>query len=282
MTRPLRIEFPGALYHVTSRGDRRKTIFIDDADRERWIEVVELVCKRFNFVVHAYCQMGNHYHLIVETIEGNLAQGMRQLNSLYSQEFNRSHGMVGHVLQGRYKAILVQKESYLLELARYVVLNPVRAGLERNPEDWKWSSYWATLGLCRAPPWLSVDGIVSQFGATSELALQRYRQFIVEGIGQSSPLEETRHQIALGDEAFVAQHAQRLLGTDFTAVVKKQRRVGSMTLDQYRVKYSDRDEAMFFAYRSTAFTMVEIAMHFGVSYKTVGRAVRRLEKLDLD
>ena len=107
MTRPLRIEFPGASYHVTSRGDRRKTIFVDDVDRESWINVVDLVCKRFNFVVHAYCEMGNHYHMMVETIDGNLAHGMRQLNSLYSQEFNRRHGLVGHVLQGRYKAILV-------------------------------------------------------------------------------------------------------------------------------------------------------------------------------
>jgi len=281
MTRPLRIEFPGALYHVTSRGDRRKAIFVDDVDREFWINVVDLVCKRFNFVVHAYCQMGNHYHLMVETIDGNLAQGMRHLNSLYSQEFNRCHGLVGHVLQGRYKAILVQKESYLLELARYVVLNPVRAGLVGDPEDWKWSSYLCTLGICPVPQWLHVDWLLSQFGKSPDVALQRYRQFVVAGIGKESPLEETRHQIALGDEAFVAQHAQRLRGTDFTAVVKQQRRIVSMTLDQYQITYPDRGEAMFLAYRSTAFTMVEIAMHFGVSYKTVGRAVRRFENLGL-
>ena len=282
MTRPLRIEFPGAVYHVTSRGDRRKAIFVDDIDRELWIKVVDLVCKRFNFVVHAYCQMGNHYHLMVETIDGNLAQGMRQLNFLYSQEFNRRHRLVGHVLQGRYKAILVQKESYLLELARYVILNPVRAGMVSHPEDWKWSSYPATFGLCAAPQWLHVEWLVSQFGESLELALPRYHQFVIAGIGKGSPLEETKHQIALGDEAFVAQHAQRLHGTDFTAVVKKQRRVVSMTMDQYEVRYPNRDEAMFFAYRSTAFTMVEIALHFGVSYKTVGRAVRRFEKLAVD
>ena len=124
MTRPLRLEFPGALYHVTSRGDRCGIIFRDDRDREAWLEVLRTVCMRCHFVVHVYCQMTNHYHLMIETVEGNLSQGMRQLNGIYTQQFNRRHGLVGHVLQGRYKAILVQKEANLLELARYIVLNP--------------------------------------------------------------------------------------------------------------------------------------------------------------
>lgn len=135
MTRPLRLEFAGALYHVTSRGDHRGSIYFDDTDRLAWLDVLATVCARFNFVVHSYCQMTNHYHLLIETIDGDLARGMRQLNGAYSQHFNRRHGLVGHVFQGRYKAILVQKESYLMELARYVVLNPMRAGSKRpaNP-----------------------------------------------------------------------------------------------------------------------------------------------------
>ena len=126
MARPLRIEFPGGLYHVTSRGDRREEIYLDDADRAHWLALFGHVCKRFHWVCHAYCLMDNHYHIVVETAEGNLSREMRQLNGVYTQSFNRAHNRVGHVYQGRYKAILVEKESYLLELSHYVVLNPVR------------------------------------------------------------------------------------------------------------------------------------------------------------
>ena len=141
MARPLRLEFAGALYHITSRGDRREAINRAADDREAWLEVLGNVCARFNWVLYAYCQMTNHYHVLVETIDGNLSRGMRQLNGRYTQRFNRRHSLVGHVLQGRYKAILVQKETYLLELTRYVVLNPLRAGVVNQPEDWPWSSY---------------------------------------------------------------------------------------------------------------------------------------------
>jgi putative transposase len=133
--------FSGALYHVTSRGDRREDIFLSDDDRSDWLAVLGIVCARFNWVIHAFCQMTNHYHLLVETVDGNLSGGMRQLNGLYTQRFNRRHGLAGHLFQGRYKAILVQKEAYLLELTRYVVLNPLRANMVESLEDWRWSSY---------------------------------------------------------------------------------------------------------------------------------------------
>ena len=136
MSRPLRVEFPRALSHVTSRGDRREAIFLDEADRQQWLTLFCQVCQRFNWICHAYCLMDNHFHIVVKTIEGNLSAGMRQLNGVYTQGHNRAHGRVGHVFQGRFKAVVVQRESYLLELARYVVLNPVRAGLCALPELW--------------------------------------------------------------------------------------------------------------------------------------------------
>lgn len=277
MARPLRLEFPGALYHVTARGDRGETIFFDDIDRRQWLDILGLVCARFNFSVHAYCQMNNHYHLMIETIEGNLSQGMRQLNAFYSQKFNWRHELVGHMFQGRYKAILVQKESYLLELARYVVLNPVRAGIVNDPKDWLWGSYNFTTGEHDAPTWLDTVWLSSQFGEPGNLALGAFRQFVLEGIGKDSPLKDTKHQMVLGDQAFVMQHGERLGATDFTAVTKDQRRIAAMTLLQYEQTFANRDEAMARAYCSTAFTMVEIGKHFGVSYKTVSRAVRRYE-----
>lgn len=278
MTRPLRLEFPGAVYHVTARGDRCKPIFTGDLDRQCWLALLALTCKRFNFVIHAYCQMGNHYHIMLETVDGNLAQGMRQLNSLYSQAFNRRHQLLGHVLQGRYKAILVQKQSYLLALSRYVVLNPVRARIESAPGDWRWSSYNATMGWCLQPEWLEIDWLLSQFGNQRTAARQQYFGFVMAGIGKKSPLNDTQHQVIFGDANFVEQHRQLLEGTDFTAITKVQRRLAAKKLSEYESDWADRDEAMFRAYLSTAFTMAEIGAHFGVSYQTVSRAVKRYER----
>ena len=132
MARPLRLEIPGAIYHVTSRGDRREPIYEDDVDRLEWLSILAQVCERYHWRVHAYCLMGNHYHILLETADGNLSKGMRQLNGVYTQYFNRRHNRVGHVYQGRFKAILVEKDAYLLELSRYVVLNPIRAGMVKS------------------------------------------------------------------------------------------------------------------------------------------------------
>jgi putative transposase len=277
MTRPLRIEFPGALYHVTSRGDQRNAIYRDNADRHMWLDVLGLVCARFNFVVHSYCQMTNHYHLMVETVDGNLAQGMRQLNGIFSQRVNWRHDLVGHVFQGRYKAVLVQKDAHLLELARYIVLNPVRAVFVGSPDEWYWSSHHFMRGTARAPAWLETEWLLGQFGGAPDCAIESYRQFVAAGAGAQSPLRQTRHQMILGDEAFASQQRGRQKRDNFVAVTKDQRRTAAMTLPEYQAIFAQRDEAMARAYWSTAFTMAEIGSHFGVSYKTVSRAVQRYE-----
>jgi len=202
MARPLRLEFSGALYHVTSRGDRREDIFLCDDDRQDWLDVLGTVCDRFNWVVHSYCQMTNHFHLLLETVDGNLSKGMRQLNGLYTQRFNRRHSMVGHLFQGRYKAILVQKEAYLLELTRYVALNPLRANMVNTPEDWRWSSYPIVTGQEAAPRWLDTDWLLGQFAPERGKAIQRFREFVMSGSGAPSPLQGVRHQLLLGDDCF--------------------------------------------------------------------------------
>lgn len=145
MSRPIRLEFEGALYHVSSRGDRREDIYESDGDRNAFLGLLGNICERVNWVCHAYCLMSNHYHLLIETPDANLSRGMRNLNGKYTQLFNRAHHRVGHVFQGRYKAIIVDADTYLMELARYVVLNPVRAFMVDRPEDWPWSitGQWA-------------------------------------------------------------------------------------------------------------------------------------------
>jgi len=278
MTRPLRLEFAGALYHVTSRGDRKGVIYRDEADRRAWLETLDRVCQRFNFVVHCYCQMGNHFHLLLETVEGNLSQGMRQLNGLYTQHFNRHHKLVGHLFQGRYQSILVQKESYLLELTRYVVLNPLRANVVRRLEDWPWSSHRFFMGEADAPQWLDTNWLLGHFGTTQGLAAPKYYDFVMAGLGCKSPLKQVSHQLILGDNRFVEFHHNLMGKASLRDVSKAQRRAVALPLAEYRSQFLLRDEAMARAYHSTAFTMAQIGDYFGVSPTTVARAVQRFEQ----
>lgn len=277
MTRPLRLEFAGALYHVTARGDRSEEIYLDDDDRAGYLDLLGNVCGRFNWILHAYCLMTNHYHLIIETPDANLAMGMRQLNGVYSQRFNRRHRRVGHVFQGRYHAVHVQKETYLLELTRYVVLNPVRAGMVTEPGHWPWSSHGAMLGLVRAPAWLETDWLLAQFATARSDAVRRYERFVREGAGATSPWKSLKNQAILGDEVFAARFRDPDRLEKLSEIPKTQRRSISGDLALYRANYQ-RDEAMARAYLSGAFTMKEIGDFFGLHYMTVSRAVQKYEQ----
>jgi REP element-mobilizing transposase RayT len=272
MARPLRIELAGGLYHVTARGDRREDIYLDDADRERWLELFGEVCKRFNWVSHGWCQMTNHYHVIVETVGGNLAQGMRHLNGVYTQDFNRRHQRVGHVFQGRYKAILVEKNSYLLELSRYVVLNPVRAHMVAAPEAWHWSSYRAMMGA-GAPRWLQTDWLLGQFSSDRPTAIAAYARFVSEGIGQPSLWGQLKGQIFLGSDSFVTSMIGHLAQQTLGEIPRAQRRPIAKPLAHYLAE-PDRKQAIANAYTTGDYTMQQIAVAFGVHYSTVSRAVK--------
>jgi REP element-mobilizing transposase RayT len=278
MARPLRLELSGGLYHVTSRGDGRDDIYLSGEDRNTWLEVLGQVCARFNWVCHAWCQMTNHYHFLVETPEANLAQGMRQLNGVYTQYFNRAHRRVGHVFQGRYKAILVERDSYLLELARYVVLNPLRAKMVRRLEAWPWSSYLATCGQAPSPAWLQTDWILGQFGQRRSSAIAKYVSYVHEGARLPSIWTQLQGQIFLGPEAFV-QKMQAQIGqkSALDEIPRAQRRAITQPLAEFERRYP-RNEAMARAYLSGQHSMAVIAQHFDVHYSTVSRAVRSYEK----
>ncbi|MGH1430765.1 MAG: transposase [Neptuniibacter sp.] len=163
MSRALRIEFPGAYYHITSRGNARSDIYLNDEARRYFLTLMQQVCERFRWFCHGYCLMDNHYHLLIETAEANLSKGMRHLNGVYTQWFNRTFGRVGHLFQGRYKAILVDSDSYLLELCRYIVLNPVRSRMCHDASEWPWSSYRSTAGLCQPYEFLTVEPVLVSF-----------------------------------------------------------------------------------------------------------------------
>ena len=278
MSRPLRIEFAGALYHVTSRGDDQKDIYLADQDRRNFLFVLERVCKRFNWTVHAYCLMSNHYHLLIETPDGNLSQGMRQLNGVYTQHFNRYHERGGHVFQGRYKAIIVQKDSYLLELSRYIVLNPVRARMVRSVKDWPWSNYRAVCGMVDSPDWLNTDWLLSTFAKTRKISIERYREFVAQGKNLPSPWEELKNQIFLGDEQFVEDMQCKLdLNQELSEIPRTQRRKVPKPLDYYSNLYNDRNESILAAYRSGGYSMKEIGDHFGIHYSSVSKIIKASE-----
>lgn len=279
MARPLRIQYEGALYHVTSRGNAKNPIFRDAKDRLAFLNLLTRVNKRYHWFCHAYCLMNNHYHLIIETPEGNLSLGMRQLNGVYTQFFNQRHRSVGHLFQGRYKAILVQKESHFLELCRYVVLNPVRAKLVKDPGEWKWSSYRGTARWEKSHPCLTVDEILSQWGSKRTLAQKRYREFVREGIGQESIWGQVKGQSLLGEENFV----DRLLGyvkgyEQVKEIPKEQRYLGRPSLgDLFPMEIlRDKDKRnvrIREAVASHGYTQREVADHLGLHYSTISRLV---------
>jgi len=279
MSRPLRIEYPNAIYHITSRGNAQANIFLDDEDRELFLKTLEDVIKRFGWLCHAYCLMDNHYHLMVETPQSNLCSGMRQLNGVYTQRFNRAHQRVGHVFQGRYKSILVERDVYLLELCRYVVLNPVRAKMVGEANQWSWSSYAATAGLVECPNWLSVRWLLSQFSHLHRA--DAYARFVVNGMKDGCLWDGLNQQVYLGGDAFVDEVKSLVnISNDLSEIPRVQWKSSGKGLDDYEGEGQYRNDAMARAFLEGEFRMNEIAAHFGVHYSTVSRAVKKMEMLD--
>lgn len=279
MARPLRLEFAGALYHVTSRGDRREDIFEDDKDRETFLAILGDICGDHNWVCHAYCLMSNHYHLLIETPDANLSKGMRQLNGVYTQKFNRAHNRVGHVFQGRYKAILVDKNNYLLEVARYIVLNPVRAKMVRSVRDWRWSSYRATVGLVIAPAWLDIHWLLAAFDRQKSKAIDSYKLFVAAGKDQSSLWQELKNQIFLGDDTFVEKHIKLVDGDrDLSEIPSSQKRILPKPLNEYEKTSTNRNTAIYAAYQSGGYSLKEVGDYFGLHYSRVSRILTEEKK----
>ncbi|RII00700.1 addiction module toxin RelE [candidate division NPL-UPA2 bacterium Unc8] len=279
MTRPLRIEFNGAVYHITSRGNAKQTIFLDEKDFADFLGVLCQVVKRYHLILHAFCLMNNHYHLLIETPEGNLSRGMRQLNGLYTQRFNQRHQRVGHLLQGRYKAILVDKDNYLLELCRYVVLNPVRAKIVKDPKDWKWSAYRATIGY-KGIPCLTTDWILSQFGNEKKAASRQYQEFVYSGIKAESPLKVVKGQLFLGQDNFMDKMKSLIAGKEkLKEIPREQRYITRPPLKEifdYKDKES-KDQAMYEACLQYGYTLKDIAEYIDVHYTTVSRVIKKIE-----
>ncbi|MDP1698847.1 MAG: transposase [Xanthomonadaceae bacterium] len=272
MSRPLRIEFDGAVYHVMARGNAREPIFFDDQDRRAFLDGLWQSAERFDWWVWAYCLMDNHYHLLIETRSGKLSRGMRELNGVYTQRFNRRHHRVGHLLQGRFQAVLVDKDSYLLELLRYIVLNPMRAGMVSNAGAWPWSSYQSVMGKGAAPPAQPINAVLALFSADRGAARRAFARFVAQGVDADDPTAQVTNQVFLGSDAFI-EKAVASAGKTAAEVPKRQRR--QQSLAKIAAEAPDRDTAMRVAYQSGNFTLKEIGGHFGLHYATVSRLVKK-------
>jgi len=288
MARPLRIEFPGAVYHVTSRGNRQAAIFDDDDDRRLFIEVLAHSLERADASLLAYCLMGNHYHLVLQTRRANLSALMRQVNGIYTQRANHRHGRSGHMFQGRFKAILVDRDAYLLEVCRYVELNPVRAKLIDDAAGWHWSSLRAHLGLAESPAWLDSDTLYGMLLGHSpanprELgrAQAQYAKLLASAPDLSLWTTGLRQQVYLGNEEFVQRmqakaSPSRLQSRD---VPLAQRRV-PQALQEYLDSSANRAEAFARAHREGGFTLTAIARDVGLTTARVSQIVAGSERAD--
>ena len=205
MARPLRLEFPGAVWHVTNRGNNRGDIFFSDDDRELFLTLLAEVVRRFHWIVDKYTLMTNHFHLLVETPEApTLSRGMKWLQQKYVRAINKRHGRCGTLFQGRFKSHLVERGDYLLEVARYIANNPVRAGMVARAEDWKWGSHRAMAGLEPAPPWLSTESLLPHFGPNRKIQLREYRKFVDAGAGiERAPWEEAVAGLFVGSQEWI-------------------------------------------------------------------------------
>ena len=280
MARPLRIEYPGAVYHITSRGNEKKAIFRDNVDRESFLNILFKVNDRYNWTCHAYCLMDNHYHIVVETPDGNLSLGMRQLNGVYTQAFNRRHLRAGHLFQGRFKAILIQKDSHLLEVCRYVALNPVRAKAVANPQRWLWSSYQATAGMVLPHKCLTREWILLQFGSLLPAAEREYRNFVSAGMDEESIWRKVKAQSILGGEDFPEDFADYIKGNkDIVDIPRSQRYLDrpdlqSIFTEDVRVDILKRDEKITEAVYQYGYRQKEVADYLGMHFSSISRIMR--------
>jgi putative transposase len=289
MARPLRIEYPGAFYHITARGNERKDIFRDDRDRERFLAYMETAVVRYKAVIHVYCLMNNHYHLIMSTPSGNLSQIVRHINGAYTVYFNKRHHRFGHLFQGRYKAILVDADEYAGELSRYIHLNPVRAGIANLPEGYHWTSYLYYIGKRKVPGWQTTDWLLRYFGKTTAKAQKEYRAFVEAKIGSSeeNPLKEATASIILGGPDLIKGIKEKYLGNrarnrDVPAVAALTRRNPQEIAERVSKEFLDwpehaRKVTIYLSHRFSGAPLKEIGKQFGIGESAVSQASRRFE-----
>ena len=284
MARPLRIQYPNAMYHIISRGIGRMTIFHNEKDFSKFIQFMERVIEKHNWICHAYCLMGTHYHILLETPDANMVVGMKYLNQVYSQFYNWKYRRVGPVLQGRYKSWLVEREEKFLDNSRYIVNNPVEAKMVEHPADWAWSSFRATRGIEKVPKYLETDFLVSHFSSSRKKAQIMYEDFVRAGIGMESPLKDAKKQIFLGSDSFIAEAMQYVNDYDeMNNVPKPQKFADRPPLEGVFIRTKTtskekRNRLILKAHDKHAYTQRVIGDYLGLHSGHISRIILRLRK----
>lgn len=297
MSRPLRIEYDGALYHITSRGNERNPIYREEGDYQRFLEILSELPQRYGVILHGYVLMGNHYHLLIETPKGNITKLMHYLNAIYTGYFNKKYSRVGHLFQGRYKGILIEKERYLLSVSRYIHLNPIRAMITERPEEYRWSSYPEYIGKGKKKGWLMSDWILGQYSRDESKAKRQYKAFVEEGLTlKENPFEALKVGSILGSEGFIDRIKKTIKLKKHREIPESRRLTRSIKHEDIMTKVSktfgiSEDEVkeagrrnnlarkicLYLLRKHTEMSNEEIAGNFGIGYTAVSQATARLK-----
>ncbi len=298
MARPLRIEYNGALYHITARGNERNPIYREEGDYQKFLDLLSELPQRYSIFMHGYILMGNHYHLLIETPKGNITKVMHYLNATYTGYFNKKYGRAGHLLQGRYKGLLIEKERYLLSVSRYIHLNPVRAGICRKPEEYSWSSYPEYIRRDKKNTWLTTDWILGQYSRDEAKARRFYKAFVNEGLTlRENPFKDLKEGLILGSENFIDEirkkigikkhreipESKRLIRSikykDVITVVAKRFETGEQEIREAGKRENlARKISLYLLRRHTDQRNEDIAGYYGIGYTAVSQAASRVKR----
>ena len=295
MARPLRLSFENAFYHITARGNRREKIFYSDRDKEIFLKKLEEMLIKYSMICYAYCLMDNHYHLFIKTTQPNLSQGIHYLNSSYTNWFRNKHQIIGPIFQGRFKSILVDADNYALMLSAYIHLNPLRAGIVRQLEDYPWSSYLDYLNL-RKSNISDPSFVLNLIDNNIFKSIKKYREYVIKYQDMKDPLRESYHHIALGSEPFIERIRQKIKGLgrrreipsiqsiskyDVDIIITKMIQV--LNIERKMIFYKKRGNlnrslAIYLIKRFTPLSLFKIGELFKMDYSAVSQAAKRFEQ----
>jgi REP element-mobilizing transposase RayT len=275
MARPVRIEYPGAYYYITSKGLEGELVFKDAKDRQEFFIILSEVVARMQWEVYAYNLLVDSFQLFVKTPKANLSKGMRQINGVYTQRYNVKYEKKGNIFHGRFKAILVDEENYFQEVARQVVRTPIIIRKSRKLDKWKWGSYQATMGICESPEWLQTPRLLESFGKQKKRAQTAYDKYINGCDKDLDILDDVKGQILLGSDAFVTKWKKQLASGKIMDKARQRKAKKMKPLADFSKRYKNVKTAMVKAYETGNYTLAQIGDYFGVHYSTVSRTVKK-------
>lgn len=274
MARPVRIEYPGANYYISSKGMEGKAIFNDVKDRQEFLQILQDVIGRMQWEVFAYNLMPDSFQLFIKTPKPNLSKGMRQLNGIYTQRYNVKYESQGNIFHGRFKAVLVEEQSFA-DVARHVVHVPVLKRKARKLDKWKWNSYQATIGTVEAPQWLNTAAVLEHFGKQKKRAQTAFTKAIVNTDKDFDIIQDVKGQILLGSDAFVNKWKKQLATGKVMDKARQRKAKKVKPLSDFGKRFKNIKTAMVKAYETGNYTLDQIGSHFGVHYSTVSRTVKK-------